>query len=241
MKALSILFYSIITLIVIAFGVNRFVEENTLQGEGPSETKMVAVDGFDEIDISGAWEVILKPGDSYDLQVEVQENLREKVNVVIQGNRLSVEVKGNINPTGPMRLIISAPVIRKAYFSGASSLKSDRPLTSEEFEVEFSGASKMDLELDVDRLFVSTSGAGHVILSGHARETEIDISGAGKVFASTCEMASLDIEVSGAGEAEVFVTERLAASVSGAGSIRYKGSPTEVVQDISGAGSVNPM
>jgi len=46
------------------------------------------------------------------------------------------------------------------------------------------------------------------------------------------------VDISGAGSAEVYASVKLDAEVSGAGSIKYKGNAGNVIQQVSGAGSV---
>ena len=50
-----------------------------------------------------------------------------------------------------------------------------------------------------------------------------------------------DIEISGAGEAQINVTKKIAAEISGAGTVKYKGSPSEIDQNVSGAGSIKKV
>ncbi len=47
------------------------------------------------------------------------------------------------------------------------------------------------------------------------------------------------VDITGAGSAEVYASVKLDAQVSGAGSVNYKGNPTNVKQEVSGAGSVS--
>ncbi|MCP2936704.1 DUF2807 domain-containing protein, partial [Salmonella enterica subsp. enterica serovar Typhimurium] len=49
------------------------------------------------------------------------------------------------------------------------------------------------------------------------------------------------VEISGAGDAEVFASVQLDARVSGAGSVKYKGNAASVNQKVSGAGSVKKV
>jgi hypothetical protein len=60
------------------------------------------------------------------------------------------------------------------------------------------------------------------------------------VDALDLEVKKMDISLSGAGSAKVFVTGHLDASISGMGSIRYKGNPTVSKTDGSLFGSIKP-
>jgi hypothetical protein len=69
----------------------------------------------------------------------------------------------------------------------------------------------------------------------------MDLSGASDIFAFDMIAENYDIDISGAGNAHLNVSKRIRAEISGAGSIKYKGSPTEIDQQVSGAGSVTKV
>jgi len=69
----------------------------------------------------------------------------------------------------------------------------------------------------------------------------MDLSGASDIFAYELLTENYQIDISGAGNAQINVSKRLQAEVSGAGNIRYKGSPSEVNQEVSGAGSIRKV
>jgi hypothetical protein len=69
----------------------------------------------------------------------------------------------------------------------------------------------------------------------------MDLSGASDIFAYDLVSESYDLEISGAGNAQINVSKRIHAEISGAGSVKYKGSPTEVDQSVSGAGSIKKV
>ena len=83
------------------------------------------------------------------------------------------------------------------------------------------------------------SGASEIDLKGSAGECSMDLSGASELNAFEFVVKNYEIDISGAGDANIHATEMLKASVSGAASIRYEGNP-RVDSHTSGAGSVKP-
>lgn len=238
MRALKILFYSIITLVVMAFAVGKFVDSNTTEGEGPLTERSVEVSSFDEISISGGWEVTLVPGEAYDLQINVQENLQEFVKVSINGNTLEVGLEGKVSTNERMKIRIAAPEIAGIYVSGASVLRTESLLKSSRLDLECSGASELYLQVECDKISLDVSGASEAYLEGVTNELSVDASGAAKYYGSSCVTESAELEASGASYAEVNVTSSLRAEASGASKIIYSGDPSEVQKSSSGAGSV---
>lgn len=238
MRALKILFYSIVTLVVIAFAVGRFVDSNTVEGEGPLTERNVEVSSFDKIHISGGWEVTLVPGEAYDLRINVQENLQDHVKVSINGNMLEVGTEGKVSTNERMKIRISAPEIAGIHLSGASVLRTERLLTASRLDLECSGASELYLEVDCDQITLDVSGASEAYLEGSAGQLNVGASGAAKFYGSSCQTESTEVHTSGASYAEVNVTSSLMAEASGASKIVYSGNPEQVTESSSGASSV---
>jgi hypothetical protein len=63
-------------------------------------------------------------------------------------------------------------------------------------------------------------------------------SGASHLALERLEVDGLEVELSGASNAEVLVRRTISASLSGASSLRYLGSPTLTRQDTSGGSSI---
>jgi hypothetical protein len=66
-----------------------------------------------------------------------------------------------------------------------------------------------------------------------------DLSSAGDLNAYEFKVKEADISVSSAGDADIYVTEKLRADASSAGDVNYKGDPKNVDAHTSSAGGVN--
>ena len=84
------------------------------------------------------------------------------------------------------------------------------------------------------------SGAGSVKLAGKTKDFSVDGSGSTEVQCFDLLAENVRIDISGAGDAQVFASVKLDVDVSGAGNVRYKGN-ANVTQNISGAGSVKKL
>ena len=72
---------------------------------------------------------------------------------------------------------------------------------------------------------------------GTVDELMATMSGASKLVADELQVRTAQLSISGAGKAEVAVSESLKVAISGAGRVTYRGNTT-VERQISGAGSV---
>ncbi|CAF3402353.1 unnamed protein product, partial [Rotaria sp. Silwood2] len=90
-----------------------------------------------------------------------------------------------------------------------------------------------------NNLVADTSGSSRLDLSGLVQGTgRLSISGSAQLNAEECQMEIVKVQTSGAGYASVNGAQEVHASVSGAGTICYRG--TLVSQRKSGAGSIQP-
>lgn len=143
--------------------------------------------------------------------------------------------------------------------SGAGSIEAE--IDGSDVSLDVSGAGKLNLKgkmktLDSDisgagkisfdgavlgSSSIGISGAGKFSATGSAQELKANISGAGKILASDFAVEKCHVKISGSGDAEVNVKTLLDTNVSGAGSVLYKGNPSQVNSHSSGAGRIRKM
>jgi hypothetical protein len=224
--------------IVIAITLNSCI--NTIDGNGNVITKKRAVSSFNKIDVSGGFEIVLNQANKEKLELEADENLIDLIKTNVKNNTLYISSTKPIGNSKTLRLYVTTVNVNEIKASGAIELKNKGIYQVNSLEIDISGAADLDLDLNVENLTIDMSGASEINLSGIANNFEIKISGAGELQASKLKTNNTSIDVSGAGNAIVYVKKTLNIKVSGAGSIQYKGSP-KIQEDISGAGSVKQI
>jgi len=97
--------------------------------------------------------------------------------------------------------------------------------------------------MDLNAANVSTSGSGvtELNLKGQATSHDIDLSGSGHVYALDFVVGACDIQTSGVGHSEVNVLNKLSVHSSGASEVKYRGNPSSVTNDKSGASSIEKV
>lgn len=203
-----------------------------------SETRQVS--GFRKIDVGGAYTVTLTQGKTESVTVSGDADILSQIVTVVESGTLKIKSKGEWNSKSAVRVDITFIEIDEVECSGSVNLTTTAPVKVNKFELGTSGAAKTELDITTGSLEVSISGSGSTTLKGTAGKVELDISGAGKYSASELASDSYEVNISGVGNAEVWVSGTLDVSVSGAGVVRYKGDP-KVNQSISGSGKVARM
>jgi hypothetical protein len=199
------------------------------------------VSSFNGIDVSGAFDVRLTQGTSNSVIVETDDNLMDLIRTEVRGNTLVIDNKKPIYHSKSLKVFITFTDLKSIDLSGAVDIESQGKLTLPELAITGSGASNGKLDMDVQRLGIDFSGGSKLKLTGSAKDVDVDASGAVDLFAFDFPAENYKLDISGAGKAEINVSKNLNVDISGAASIHYKGSPTNIYQDISGAGTVKKV
>ncbi|MEO8404886.1 MAG: head GIN domain-containing protein [Chitinophagaceae bacterium] len=225
---------------VIAICSCDFVH-NGIKGNGNIKTETRKAGDFSSVDVSGVFELHITQGPAADVRIEGDENLMQYIVVETNGGELNIHTSdhNNLDPTGRIKVFVSAPTVKKINGSGASRVFSENKLTSSNMiDIDLSGASTAKLELDAPEVKAHASGASSIFLKGQTKTLHVEGNGASSIKAYELPSETADINVSGASDAEVFASVSLKADASGASTAKYKGPATVLSQHESGAGSV---
>jgi hypothetical protein len=211
MKKITIVFLTVC--VALAAGC-RWVG---VRGNGHIETDDRTISAFTEIDAGGVFEIEWQSG-SPALRITTDENLLSYVESDVSGDTLHLRTHDHIWPTHGIKVIISSPARTAARIRGAVKLAA-KQISGFTFALEASGASNVSLDGNIDHLLA-------------------DMTGASELEASGLQTKTAEISTTGAGDAEVAVSETLKVAITGAGKVSYSGNPT-VEKHITGAGSVH--
>ena len=85
---------------------------------------------------------------------------------------------------------------------------------------------------------LESKGASEVSLDGSVDRLLVDMTGASQLAAAGLQAKTAEISTTGAGDAEVAVTDTLKVVITGAGKVTYSGNPPTIKKQITGAGSI---
>jgi len=211
------------------------------KGDGNVTRQTRNVTGFTGIDVSGAFDIYLKQASEESVVVEADNNFQPVIKTELRGTTLKIYCDKPINRPTAMKVYISVKSLTDIELSGACDVFSEGKLSFPELSLETSGASDSELELEVGKLEIDCSGASKMKFRGTATTVNADLSGACNLYAFDLVSETVILSLSGAGSAEINVSKKIQADISGAGNVKYKGSPTEVDQRVSGAGSIKKV
>ena len=188
-----------------------------VHGSGVRKVEKRDLASFNSIETGGAFEVEVKCQKPASLEIEADDNLLPIVQTEVRSGVLHVSTTKGYNSSGGIVLRITVPDLES---------------------VKSTGAGKFRLsDVNNDNFEIQSTGATQIVASGQSKSVKIGSTGAGKIDAHNLRATSADVNVTGAASVEIYVTDELNVTVSGAGRVIYSGNP-KVDKHILGAGQV---
>jgi phage shock protein PspC (stress-responsive transcriptional regulator) len=206
---------------------------------GAGRKTLAGTEEFNEVEVHGAFQVLVRPGDTYKVEAAGRTNDLEDVRLDVQGDRLVIRNRNNNGllsalrlKNGPVLVQVTLPRLRHLQVSGACQADV-RGFSEEELRLEASSASVVRLDVNVPRLDLDLSSASQVTLNGSAEELTIDGSSASQVEAAGLRATRVSLDLSSGSQAKVHAVEELKADLSSGSIAQYTGSPSKIDKDLS--------
>ena len=214
-----------------------------IRGNGVVKSENRTAGSFNSIHVSGIADVYVRQDSVNSVRVEADENLLEFIIIENDNGTLDIHQKDGINlkPSGSIKVYVSGPSFKNFEASGACDFYGENKITgTESVTIHLSGSSDVNMDLKAPRVVVDLSGAGTITLRGDTKDFSVHGSGSTDINCFELLAENTKVELSGAGDAEVFASVQLDVHVSGAADVKYKGN-ANVSKEVSGAGSVKKV
>jgi len=212
-----------------------------ITGSGTIVTQDYDLSGFDQVEIQSGFQAEISAGDSFAVQLEVDDNLLEHLDVLIKGSTLTIRLK----PTGSYQLFnvtrratVTMPSLVGVDSSGGSQVAVSGFRSSDDFEASISGGGRLSGDIDTGDVECECTGGSDLRLVGAGGSLYLVASGGSAVDLAQFELADAFVDASGGSDVTVNVSGRLDVEASGGSDVYYVGSPTLGDIDTSGGSSV---
>ena len=212
-----------------------------VRGNGNVIKKERPAGSFSKIKVSTGIDVYLSQGDKPSITVEADENLHEYIITEIRDDELYVRHDNDVNvrEAERERVYVTMKDVKVLSTTSAGNIIGETPVKTDDLELNASSAGDIKLEVYAKTVRADGSSSGDITLNGEADMLEAGLSSAGDLNAYNLKTREADITVSSAGDADIYVTEKLKARASSAGDINYKGEPKYIDANSSSAGGVH--
>jgi len=214
---------------------------NCIKGSGTEAKEDRKVATFTKIDVSGGYNIMLKQDSSLTLHITADDNLLKLIETDIEGDKLVIHSQKNICAHHPVTIVIGVKNLEEVKGSGGIEVTSDGKLNVKDLDLNFSGAGKVNLDLNADHLNTKGSGATELNLKGQATSHTVSLTGSGKISALDFVVGTYDIETTGASDSKINVLNELDVHTTGASELEYKGNPAHVNTSKTGAASIKKI
>ncbi|MEP6949800.1 MAG: head GIN domain-containing protein [Ginsengibacter sp.] len=209
-------------------------------GNGNIRTEKRNAGNFNAVKTAGSIDVEITTGDTYSVSVEDDDNILQYVVTDVHNGVLTVDYKDgySINEDHA-KVYVTAPSLDKLSVSGSADITAQGVLkNSRQIEMNVSGSGNIKAQVDAPAIDVSVSGSGNIDLTGHTKDFTGDIAGSGDINCGGLESENVTVKIAGSGNAHVFASVHLSASIVGSGDVYYRGNPPSPEVHTTGSGTV---
>lgn len=260
-KALLMFLVIVVSSLVLTPGCIRIVlDGNEIVGSSNVVTRDYDFDGFNRLEVGSAFEVHIVQSDSFEVSIKMNDNLFDYLEISQDGSTLKIRMKPNYSFRQSTReASVSIPAISALDLSGASRGDIAGFTSTDDLWLELSGASNLELldmkagdtrsnisgasrltgDIEISDADFDISGASRVSLVGKCDYLELDVSGASSARLGDFPAITARVNLSGASNGDIEVTDELDVQLSGASRLTYSGDPTLKDVDVSGGSSLN--
>lgn len=192
---------------------------SNVKGNGKKATETRAVGPFTAIEATGIGSLKLRVGEADSLKISADENILPLIKAEVKDGVLVLSTTGATKSKTDIVFEATAQTIKRLENSGTVSIDARG----------FNGGD----------LAVETSGVGSITLVGRVDSLKAELSGVGSLEADELTADRVTTSLSGVGSASVRAQKSINGSVSGVGSLTWKGTATDVSTNVSGIGRVS--
>ena len=194
------------------------IGDTCLRGTGAMTTEMRDLGNFTGIQNAIPANVQISQGPVEAVRIDGPSNILEKIITSVSNNTLNIRIDECIEDIGSIAVYVTIPDIERLVLTGVGNMSTTEAI-------------------DVDELNIILTGVGNFSLEGTADVLDISMMGAGDINAFQFNTDICNIDISGAGDAELWVNDELNVIITGTGSVFYLGMPS-VTSTITGDGNV---
>ena len=229
-----------VALISFSFCEAQNWKQEKIKESGNQITSNRSTPEYDQIAVSGSFQVTLVAGKEGNISITGDENIISHVVTEVENNELKIYFEKKKNYYYKSKITIEVPFesINTIHFTGSGDITTKNTIVADNFNVHLTGSGDAILDLKTTKTRTSVAGSGDIILSGTSTDLKASVAGSGDLDCSKLVVENASADVAGSGDIKVNCTQKLTAGVAGSGSVKYKGKPETIEKSIAGSGDI---
>jgi hypothetical protein len=197
--------------------------------DGSQITRNFPVGSFRAVELAGSDNVHVVRGDRVDVVASGPASVIDRLDIRVEGNTLKINRKhgGWTMNWGSSRgavVTVTTPGIDAAALVGSGNLTVDH-VSGGSFKGSLAGSGKLILaDVRVTNVALNLAGSGDLSASGVVQNAKMAVGGSGNLSAAGLVSQTVDISVSGSGNAQGAARGHASLSIAGSGNITVKGT-----------------
>lgn len=228
-----------LTVAVILF-ITSIIFYGTAFGQNDDRESRIYDSGkFTGLFLEGAFGVELIQGKNHSVEVRATDpRAFDYLTITNQDGLLHLHVDRKPFDFSRITLYVTFETLTRLRIFGSIRLETRGYLDLNNLDMLIEGGARVKLQGKAHSISVENKGGVLVELLGVTDILNIRLAGTGHINAGELKARDVEFRIDGVGTGKVFATNKLNATINGAGKIRYAGDP-EVKENIEGLGSVS--
>jgi hypothetical protein len=194
-------------------------------GSGRLVDRDYDLSNFTRVQASSSFQVEVVRADDFEVMVTADDNVIDSIVVDRRGDTLELSLMGGSYRNATLRAQVRLPELRGISLSGSSDATVTGFASQRYVDVELSGSSRLEGDIEADEVNADLSGASDLTLRGQGRELNLSGSGSSSIDLRNYPVTEATVRLSGASNAEVQVTGELGVDLGGGSTLDYYGDP----------------
>lgn len=215
-------------LALAACGANAQNKDSGASGQ--SGRRDFQVGAFDQVELAGSQNVIVKVGGAPSAYAEGDTGLLERLEVKVENGVLKIGQKkgkwsfGWSKDHGGIVVHVTAPSLKGAEVAGSGDMKIDT-VQGDRFAAAIAGSGELEVgSLRAKSTSFSIAGSGGVSAAGAAETADFEIAGSGDIRAGGLEVKRAKVSIAGSGNVAAKAMETADISIMGSGNADIAGT-----------------
>jgi hypothetical protein len=202
------------------------------------------ISGFSAINVAGSFDVYIMQGSTESVKVEADDDVIDNIITEVKGGTLKIYTKSNNGfnwSWGDKKRVVrvTAKNLNAISLTGSGDVYFKEGIRAQTLTVNLNGSGDITGKIDVKKLESSLVGSGDITLAGHADVSTVTVSGSGDYSGRGLITNQTAVKVVGSGDASVYASQQIDASVAGSGDIRYTGGAKHISTSKAGSGDIS--
>jgi hypothetical protein len=246
----------IFTVILFSVGITSCLQfPFSINGTGPIVTQTFDLDPFDEIASETVIDIEVVQGNSQQVTAEGNENMMNFIKLKVVNHKLYVDLREGSYNHFELKVYVTIPSVKEVelestgnvyleeftnlesldlYCRSTGNIDADGIFDIEnKLKVESHSTGNISINTNCEEIEVEATSTGNVTIKGSCNNQTVELNGTGNYNAFDLYSEECTVVNKGIGDARVYVSDILHATIKSIGSIYYKGDPKVYVQDSS--------